>query len=89
MQEALRVGGADALLIAANVNLFYAAGRVFMGFVYLPAEGTPWFFVRRPVGLCGDTVADVRKPEQIPELLRKAGMEIGRASCRERVYDDV
>ncbi len=78
LQEALRAEGADALLIATNVNLFYAVGRVFMGFVYLPAEGTPWFFVRRPVGLRGDTVADVRKPEQIPDLLRDAGLVLPR-----------
>jgi len=64
MQEALRTDGADALLVATNVNLFYTAGRVFMGFIYLPAEGTPWFFVRRPVGLQGDTVADVRNPNR-------------------------
>ena len=76
IQEAMRVDGADALLVATNVNLFYTSGRVFMGFVYLPVEGTPWFFVRRPVGLQGDTVINVRKPEQIPELLRDAGVPL-------------
>ncbi len=74
MQAALCADGADALLIAGNVNLFYAAGRVFMGFVYLPAEGEPRFFVRRPVGLQGENVTTIRKPEQIPDLLHAVGL---------------
>jgi Xaa-Pro aminopeptidase len=73
LQQAVRSAGADALLVGTNANLFYLSGRVFMGYVYLPAEGAPWFFVRRPCGLRGPNVAEIRKPEQIPELLAAAG----------------
>ena len=76
LQAAVRQAGADGLLAGTNVNLFYLSGRVFMGFVYLPAEGAPWFFVRRPCGLTGANVAEIRKPEQIPELLRDAGVAL-------------
>ncbi len=76
LQQAVRLSGADALLVGSNVNLCYLSGRIFMGFVYLPAEGAPWFFVRRPCGLTGANVAEIRKPEQIPEILRAAGVTL-------------
>ncbi len=57
--------GVKAVLIADNANLYYITGRVFAGFVYLPAEGQPIFFVRRPVELDGDGVVYIRKPEEI------------------------
>ncbi len=74
LQSCVRQAGADALLIGTNVNLLYFSGRIFMGQVYLPAEGAPWFFVRRPCGLKGPNVAEIRKPEQIPEILAAAGV---------------
>jgi Xaa-Pro aminopeptidase len=74
LQAGVRAAGADALLVGANVNLLYLSGRIFMGHIYLPAEGAPWFFVRRPCGLSGPNVCEARKPEQIAELLAAAGL---------------
>ena len=79
LQSAVRQAGADALVIGTNVNLFYFSGRIFMGYAYLPAEGAPWFFVRRPCGLAGPNVVEIRKPEQIPELLRAGGVAAPRS----------
>lgn len=64
-----------ALLIADNAMLYYLAGRVFGGWAYIPlAEGDePLWFVRRPVGLEGDGVIAVRKPEEIPACLAALG----------------
>jgi Xaa-Pro aminopeptidase len=76
LQQGLRLAGADALVVNSNVNLLYLSGRIFMGFVYLPAEGAPWFFVRRPCGLAGPNVAELRKPEQIPDILCDAGVTL-------------
>ena len=76
LQGLVRQTGADGLVVGSNVNLFYLSGRIFMGFVYLPAEGAPWFFVRRPCGLTGANVFEIRKPEQIPEILRDAGVTL-------------
>ena len=74
LQAGVRQAGADGLLVATNVNLLYVSGRIFMGYAYIPADGRPWFFVRRPVGLAGANVTEIRKPEQIPDLLRDAGV---------------
>lgn len=76
LQARLCEAGADALLVGTNVNLFYLSGRVFMGYVYLPVAGKPWFFVRRPCGLAGENVAEIRKPEQVPEILAAAGVPL-------------
>ena len=76
LQARVRETGADALVIATNVNLFYVSGRVFMGHAYIPAEGEPCFFVRRPCGLKGDRIFDVRKVEQIPEILQDLGVPL-------------
>lgn len=76
LQRRVNLAGANALVVATNVNLLYLSGRVFMGYIYLPAEGAPWFFVRRPSGLAGPNVVEIRKPEQIPELLKAAGLAL-------------
>ena len=73
LQQRVRQTGADGLIVGTNVNLLYLSGRIFMGYVYLPAEGAPWFFVRRPCGLTGPNVIEIRKPEQLPEILCGAG----------------
>ncbi len=49
--------------------IYYLTGRVFDGYIYIPAEGAPLYFVRRPVDLGGDGVVRIRKPEQIAESL--------------------
>lgn len=59
----------DAMLIADNATIYYLTGRVFSGYVYLPADSMPIFFIRRPIGLEGDGVVYIRKPEQIAESL--------------------
>ncbi|MDR1678362.1 MAG: Xaa-Pro peptidase family protein [Prevotellaceae bacterium] len=76
IRQALQANATDACLLAGNANIFYAAGRVFGGFVYIPAEGTPIFLVRRPNNLEGEQVAYIRKPEQIPDILRERGMAL-------------
>lgn len=76
LQAGVRQAGAEGMLVGTNVNLFYLSGRVFMGFAYIPAEGAPWFFVRRPCGLAGPNVVELRKPEQIPEILRDGGVAV-------------
>ena len=83
IQSTLRTSHADSILLNTNANLYYASGRVFSGYVYVPAEGEPHYFVRRPVGLKGDTVHYIHKPEQIPALLAEAGLPIPRCVALE------
>ncbi len=74
IQQLLQGIGADAILICTNTNLFYSSGRVFNGYTYIPAEGEAHYFVRRPIGLQGNTVHYIHKPEQIPALLAEVGI---------------
>ena len=64
------------MLLTVDVNLYYTTGRIYSGYFYLPAEGAPWFFVKRPNGLAGDHVEYIRKPEQMAELFAFYGLEM-------------
>lgn len=76
LQKIMIENNIGACLLMGNENLFYVSGRVFAGCFYLPAEGKPFFFVRRPVGLVGDNVISIQKLEQIPDLLNDFGVKI-------------
>lgn len=65
----------DAVLLTGTVNLIYISGRVFNGYFYLPAQGAPLFFVRRPLGLQGENIHYIRKPEDIPAILASIGVK--------------
>lgn len=69
ISAALASAGIDAIIIADNANLYYTSGRVFAGYTYVEASGGAQFYVRRPLGLEGDMVTYIRKPEQIAETL--------------------
>lgn len=75
LQQAMCDIQADACLLAADVNLYYLTGGVFNGYFYLPAEGRPLYFIRRPVAEESEGVYYIHKPEQIPALLIAAGLE--------------
>lgn len=76
MQQAMRKRDAGGCLLAMDVNLYYTTGRIYSGYFYLPAEGDPWFFVKRPNGLAGDRVEYIRKPEQMADLFASHGLEM-------------
>ena len=76
IQQARRKINADGCLLTVDVNLYYTTGRIYSGYFYLPAEGAPWFFVKRPNGLAGDHVEYIRKPEQMAELFAFYGLEM-------------
>ncbi len=67
---------ADGCLVGGNVNLFYVADRVFSGFCYFGKEGDPLFFVKRPIHLKGENVVLIRKPEDIPNILKERGIAL-------------
>lgn len=68
--DRLSVNGIAAMLVSSNVNLYYISGRVFCGYAYIDAICRKiTYFVKRPVGLRGENVKYIRKPEQISELL--------------------
>ncbi|MEG1586071.1 MAG: Xaa-Pro peptidase family protein [Bacteroidales bacterium] len=71
IQAQMKEEQVDVCLLSSSVNLFYTAGRVFNGYVYLPQTGDPVFFVRRPAGLKDGPVIYIRKPEDMVEKLIK------------------
>ena len=66
----------DAILIGDNANIYYLSGRVYSGYVYVPAVGDVLFLIRRPVGLTGDGVVYIHKPELIAGVLAERGMKM-------------
>ncbi|RHR61849.1 Xaa-Pro peptidase family protein [Parabacteroides sp. AF17-28] len=76
IQQAMQKMNADGCLLTVDVNLYYTTGRIYSGYFYLPAEGAPWFFVKRPNGLTGDQVEYIRKPEQMAELFAAHGLKM-------------
>ena len=68
--------GIDAALITCNVNLIYTYGRVVSGYLYLPLQAPAQLFVKRPNNLAGEYVRPIRKPEQLPDLLKECGLAL-------------
>jgi len=92
IQKEMTRKGADGCLLADNVNLFYVADRVYSGYFYLPKEGNPLFFVKRPIGLDGENVFYIRKPEQIAEILLQQDIALPQAlmlELDEMPYNDI
>lgn len=76
ISKSLNGDNIDAILISDNANLYYTSGRVFSGYTYITAKGAVIYFVKRPIGLNGNNVIYIRKPEQISEELLKLGLDI-------------
>lgn len=78
IQQVMQEEGADACLLSMNMNLFYVAGVVFNGYFYLPAEGRPYWFVKRLTIEESEWVHPIRKPEQMPDLFHEIGLTMPR-----------
>ena len=77
LQALMRREGMDAVLVSDNANLLALCGRVYAGYAWIPADGEPVWFVRRPVELGGDNVVYIHKPENIPAYLSEASLKTG------------
>jgi Xaa-Pro aminopeptidase len=73
LRELLRERDADACLLHSTVHIYYLSGVVFDGYIFVPQAGEALFFVRRPVLSDRKNVFQIRKPEEIPGLLKKEG----------------
>ena len=67
----MRSKGIDFALITDNATLYYLTGRVFAGYIGIYADDNidTQYFVRRPIGLSGNGISYIRKPEDIPAIL--------------------
>lgn len=83
----------DAVLVASNANIFYTTGRFFRGYVYIPLQGSPvWFVVRPQAFEVRDNVVGIRKPELIPEELKRLGLPLPSVigyECDDLTWSDI
>ena len=87
IQREMAEAGADSLLLRSIPAFLYLTGTVMQGFIYVPAEGEPLWFLEHP----SDTrpveddsrIFRIRKPEEIPALLKETGYEIGPGTALE------
>lgn len=84
IQQAMRQEEADGCLLTMNMNLYYVSGQVFNGYFYLPAEGRPYWFVKRLTVPETNQVHVIRKPEQMPELFRDLNLAMPRKLLLEK-----
>lgn len=92
-EQALRLGRiraalgdtAEAVVLSDNADIYYVCGRVFSGYVYIPADAAllPVYFVRRPNHLLGEDVEAIRKPEEIPARLEARGLPLPKSVALE------
>ncbi|MCL1888000.1 MAG: Xaa-Pro peptidase family protein [Kiritimatiellaeota bacterium] len=78
IQPGIRGLDADALLVCTPVNQLYLTGKIFNGYIWMPRSGSPHIFVRRPASLTGANVHPVKVPEDIPGILVRLGIPVGR-----------
>ena len=76
VQQLLTEAGGDAALISSDVNIYYLTGIVFFGYIYLPAEGEPLWLVQRSSGVKGEQMINIRKPEEIPAILKERNIPL-------------
>jgi Xaa-Pro aminopeptidase len=74
----MRQMGVDACLLTVNVNIFYLTGKIFSGYCYLPVEGEPLFFVKRPASFDEANTCHIRKPEDIAAVFADSGRSLPR-----------
>jgi Xaa-Pro aminopeptidase len=49
LQAAMKAEGFDAFLLTQNADIFYMTGSMQSGYVWIPAEGEPFYYVKRSI----------------------------------------
>lgn len=79
VRDAMANTAIECVLISTFANIFYLTGRVFRGWIAIPAKGDPTYFVKSPSsGLRDARLVHIRKPEDMAahiSLPRATGME--------------
>lgn len=76
LQRAMQSMNIEGCILTTAVNVFYMTGMVYNGYYYLPIEGQPVHFVKRPEDVSFDNTIYIRKPEQITDELKSVGRSI-------------
>ena len=76
LQQTITNANADACIITSPVNQFWLCGFIFDGYMMLFPGGDLVLFVKRPADIKDERVIQIRKPEQIPDMLRVADLPL-------------
>lgn len=76
LQKAMQKSNIEACVLTTGVNIFYMTGMIYNGYYFLPCEGDPIHFVKRPEGVAFDNTIYIRKPEQIADELQKRNIAL-------------
>lgn len=76
LQKAMESMHIEGCILTTAVNVFYMTGMVYNGYFYLPVEGQPVHFVKRPEGISFNNTVYIRKPEQIAEELQNLNIAL-------------
>lgn len=76
VQQTITEMQADACIITSSVNQYWLCGFIFDGFLFLFPGENPVLFVKRPSNIDDERAKFIRKPEQIPDLLREMGISL-------------
>lgn len=74
LQEQMIAAGQEAVMMLQNADLFYFTGTVQQGILYVPAEGSPVYMVRKDASRarmeCGlKHVVPLKSPRDVPGIL--------------------
>ena len=76
LQSTMQSMNIEGCILTTAVNVFYMTGMVYNGYYYLPIQGQPVHFVKRPEDVSFDNTIYIRKPEQITDELKNLGRSI-------------
>ncbi|MDR0835649.1 MAG: Xaa-Pro peptidase family protein [Tannerella sp.] len=76
VQELVREAGCEGILLTVDLNIFYLTGIIFNGYYYLPVDDEPLFFIKRPIGMSGERIFQINKPEQMVEIMKAHGYQV-------------
>lgn len=63
--------GCASLLVGSNANIYYCSGKFFRGYIYISLTENPlWFIIKPHIFDSDNNVICIRKPEDIPAILR-------------------
>ncbi len=83
LQERLRAREIEAALILQNADLYYFAGSIQQGQLYVPAEGEPLLMVRKSFDRAVsespiEKILPLKSPRMTPEILKENGAPLPR-----------
>lgn len=80
LQNIIQKKGLNGVFVIQNVNVYYLSGTIQQGFLYIPAEEEPIFFVKRDFERAKkeshlSRIENIKSLKEIPLILKKYGLQ--------------